>query len=173
MVTMSKIIAAGSLLAATVAVTPASAAKFLVNYTSGGTAASLVLTTDDTVDANGFSEVLAVSGTLGTATDVALVGKVPFTAPDNLFKASGEYVTAGGITFSAGGTTYNLLRTIGPRGGLSQCIGNACSARITDFSVNAVAAVPEASTWVMMITGFGLVGAAARRRQRGARLVNA
>lgn len=31
-----------------------------------------------------------------------------------------------------------------------------------------VAGVPEASTWVMLIAGFGLVGAAARRRRRTA-----
>lgn len=35
-----------------------------------------------------------------------------------------------------------------------------------DFTFNAAAAVPEASTWAMMIAGFGLVGAAARRRRR-------
>jgi PEP-CTERM motif len=35
-----------------------------------------------------------------------------------------------------------------------------------DFTFAAAAAVPEASTWAMMLFGFGLVGAAARRRQR-------
>ena len=35
-----------------------------------------------------------------------------------------------------------------------------------DFTFDQAGAVPEASTWAMMIAGFGLVGVAARRRSR-------
>lgn len=40
--------------------------------------------------------------------------------------------------------------------------------RVTGF--NSTAAVPEASTWAMMLVGFGLVGATTRRRTRRATL---
>jgi hypothetical protein len=36
-----------------------------------------------------------------------------------------------------------------------------------------IAAVPEASTWAMMLAGFTLIGATARYRRRGARIANA
>lgn len=36
------------------------------------------------------------------------------------------------------------------------------------FSLTAVAAVPEPTTWAMMLAGFGLTGAAMRRRRRTA-----
>jgi len=38
--------------------------------------------------------------------------------------------------------------------------------QVDNISLSAAAAVPEASTWAMMITGFGLTGATMRRRRR-------
>jgi hypothetical protein len=167
---INKAIVVGALLSASVVATPAMAAKFLVSYTTGGNAASFTLTTTDDADANGFFEVTSMSGQLGAATDVALIGTVPFTAPDNLFKPAADYVTTGGISFSAGGVSYNLIHVLASRfsvGGIAQCVGGSCGAVITDFSVSAVTgAVPEPTSWAMMLIGFGLAAGATRYRRR-------
>ena len=42
--------------------------------------------------------------------------------------------------------------------------------RLGSFSLNAAAAVPEVSTWAMMLLGFGVLGAAVRRRSSVKRL---
>ena len=44
--------------------------------------------------------------------------------------------------------------------------GNSVYADNVRFELGAAAAVPEASTWAMMLAGFGIVGGAMRRRQR-------
>jgi hypothetical protein len=43
--------------------------------------------------------------------------------------------------------------------------GNDAGLAIDNFSLNATTAVPEPASWAMLIAGFGLVGAAARRRR--------
>lgn len=43
--------------------------------------------------------------------------------------------------------------------------GNSVYADNVRFELNAAAAVPEASTWALMLAGFGIVGAALRRRR--------
>ena len=44
---------------------------------------------------------------------------------------------------------------------------NNSDGRIDGFKLSAISAIPEPATWAMMIGGFGLVGAAARRRTQG------
>ncbi|HEV2568466.1 PEPxxWA-CTERM sorting domain-containing protein [Sphingomonas sp.] len=55
-------------------------------------------------------------------------------------------------------TVWSHFNPIGP-------ISSANNARIADFSPTIRAAIPEPSSWAMMIAGFGLLGTAARRRQ--------
>ncbi len=43
--------------------------------------------------------------------------------------------------------------------------GDAGKAMLPEFTTSKVGNVPEPASWAMMITGFGLVGAAARRRK--------
>lgn len=65
------------------------------------------------------------------------------------------------FTFTAGGTTQVL-----------SFLAHGTPDGVPPFSlldgVSVQAAVPEASTWIMMIAGFGLVGVAARRRAQSA-----
>ncbi|MGL6043589.1 MAG: PEPxxWA-CTERM sorting domain-containing protein, partial [Sandaracinobacteroides sp.] len=55
--------------------------------------------------------------------------------------------------FDSGNSYVNLHTTANPRGEIR----------------GQISAIPEASTWVMLISGFGLVGAAMRRRTATAR----
>jgi len=75
-------------------------------------------------------------------------------SPD--FRAPFSVTAATGITFSGGFDidgdigTYSQFRTTG----------------VTSRIGGAVGGVPEPASWALMLTGFGLVGVAARRRQR-------
>lgn len=61
-------------------------------------------------------------------------------------------------------TLSNLTGTIGH--GQNQTAGQPGSfAQVKQLSFVGVSAVPEPATWAMMITGFGLAGAALRRRR--------
>ncbi|KQU61848.1 hypothetical protein ASG67_01350 [Sphingomonas sp. Leaf339] len=44
---------------------------------------------------------------------------------------------------------------------------------VTQFTTQAVAAVPEPTTWAMMLVGFGMIGAASRYRRRQPRVAYA
>ncbi len=83
--------------------------------------------------------------TITTAIDGTSVGKTWFLAAGEvLIKTAGEYETL--FTFNSNGNPSK------------------------DIVIDRVYAVgvPEASTWAMLIAGFGLVGGAARRRRQGA-----
>jgi hypothetical protein len=67
--------------------------------------------------------------------------------------SSGQTFTTNGIPIVAG--ALNTIRIVGSGAGIYS--GNA--------TFQAAAAVPEAGTWAMMLGGFGLMGAAMRRRR--------
>lgn len=89
---------------------------------------------------------------------------------DNLFFPSPIHVTFGGIVFDAGGFSYNLyadgdnylLSTINPNsaGDINNPNWNP-----GDLGTLSVTAVPEPSTWAMMILGFLAIGFTAYRRR--------
>lgn len=146
--------------------TAASAAQYLVSYdvtpSLGGSVAKFTgtLTTTDTANVNGFFLITGLTGSRnGTAATLAPIGG--FGSNDNLFKPVADFVDVNGFNYSAGGTIFNVYRA-GP-GALQEFqVGN-----ITNFKVSAVTgAVPESATWLMMILGFGVVGAAMRRRMQ-------
>ena len=92
-----------------------------------------------------------------------LVGSTGVLNQDNLFVHVGSYfgnslfqTAPGNITFTA----VNQVTTL-----LSDNIGQARDYSSAFFYYEtSVVAVPEPSSWAMMIAGFGLVGAALRRR---------
>jgi PEP-CTERM motif len=88
------------------------------------------------------------------------------TTQDVLNFSSGVFMIYNGVsnTFIAttGGFTSVLATNAGPLRWNGGSIGG-----ILDFrAVVGAAAVPEPATWAMMLTGFGIVGTALRRRQR-------
>lgn len=63
------------------------------------------------------------------------------------------------------GTTYTMgLFNFGNLGSASSFDANGSARALVDWTIS-YNVVPEPASWAMMITGFGLVGAAARRRR--------
>ena len=72
--------------------------------------------------------------------------------------------TSGAFDFAQGGPHLKILWT--NSGTNDQKIGSLFSDDIPYSHETSVSAVPEPATWAMMITGFGLAGAAIRRRRQ-------
>ncbi|WP_375421664.1 PEPxxWA-CTERM sorting domain-containing protein [uncultured Sphingomonas sp.] len=158
----------------------ANAANFVVQYTAAGNAVSGVsasifngvLTISDTPDIAGFFRVLSITGTRGSnAVTLLPPGGFPAdsTIPnDNLFRPAPNYFTELGISYAAGGNFYNLYFSRD----LRECSSNTsvtCSFGsrnpVSGFRVTP-GVVPEPATWVMMLVGFGMMGASMRHRRR-------
>lgn len=79
-------------------------------------------------------------------------------------------ITNDGLLFSVGGYEVNIYSN-GPGPDTYSLLSYGNGAYTTEahgnFALSQVAgAVPETATWVMMVAGFGLVGASVRRRSR-------
>jgi hypothetical protein len=79
-----------------------------------------------------------------TAVQAALAGNTPYTASSLSFVA----VNAGSLGFSFGSNSHD---NVGPL--------------LDDVQLDIGGAVPEPATWALMIGGFGMAGAALRRRR--------
>lgn len=108
-----------------------------------------------------FNEVLSNTGSedmqfeLDKCTSVGM-GCTPI-ATSNL--TTGPTIPTGGGTFKLGAGDYQLETLVldHPAGEPGNLAG----------SINLLSAVPEPSTWAMLILGVGLIGFAARRRREG------
>ncbi|MBB6506204.1 hypothetical protein F4693_003201 [Sphingomonas endophytica] len=89
------------------------------------------------------------------ASDSALGTFTAYDAADQIVgSASFSGATTGARTFSL--TNISRLRLVNTGSHMS----------IDNLTVNAAGAVPEPATWAMMVAGFGVAGAALRRRSR-------
>lgn len=162
------------------AAAPASAAQYLFEFSGtgffGGTLnGSGTLTTDDTnfVSAlNGYT-FQNITGITGTFNGSTITGLSPGTfGANNLFYLTGPFFVDGsGLGFrTASGVTGNLFVTndtsyrVNTMG--AGLLTGLVTARVTPVAV--AAAVPEPTTWAMMLIGFGAIGVAMRRRRRPA-----
>jgi hypothetical protein len=131
------------------------------------------------ITTDGTDLVTAITGSVTGPNGATITGLEPLSNSgadynfDNLFFLSPIHVTFGGIAFDAGGFSYNLyadgdnylLSTINPTGDQTSPNWNP-----GDLGTLSVTAVPEPSTWAMMILGFLAIGLAAYRRPRGFQL---
>jgi hypothetical protein len=110
------------------------------------------------------------SGTTGTAwTSTLALGGLTYA---QLQAVLGNGINSYGGSASVNSATPAATQALNPAGlyGNVWVIGSSFANPDSKFdafklsNVNAVAAVPESSTWMMMIAGFGIVGAAARRK---------
>lgn len=159
----------GVALSAAVAAVPADAQALQFDLT-GSRTASFIL--DDSIPDNFTTSALIgdqiffnnVAGTFGGTAGSAnisfgtnLVADLNIQSPNLAFT---QLSTLGDLfTGPASNPTFNL-GTFNLSGGFT-----AGPATLT-ITRAAVAAVPEPATWMMMLLGFGVVGAAARRRTR-------
>jgi hypothetical protein len=187
-----KKITALALTAALLAPLPATAATFIVqaaaNSSSGGTGLSTItLSAGQAFTVSSNTNDLWSAGALPRFSDAGgLVGDRFATAADDSGQAVGTQIgtnfgtwTQDGFTTAYGtmvgkiGTTYFALGTgfagVAPTAGVLELFywdsNNGDNSGQIAAEVTALAsAVPEATTWGMMIAGFGLVGMSLRRR---------
>lgn len=118
-----------------------------------------------TVNDTGLTELAFGTGSVAVtagATYVAFlsVSDLPAQAESLFFMPAANGNIAGGFVYQNNGLTFGNLSTVD---------WNSFGATDVLFKAtfDAGAAVPEAATWVMMIAGFGMIGAAKRRRTPG------
>lgn len=142
--------------------TTASAATYLVTFTSsGGDTGSVNL------DVTGTT-VTSISGLVNSST---VTGLSSFAGADQQFFAAGpSHFTIGGISFSSmAGITYNFTAYPDGTDHITNSVldpegdGAPTPYALTSISVSAV---PEPATWAMMLFGFGAVGYGLRRARK-------
>lgn len=75
-------------------------------------------------------------------------------------------VSNGNTTVFGSGELHGILKFAGPITSLSYVDQSNENWHGIQIGIGSVAAIPEPSTWAMMIAGFGAVGLAMRRRQK-------
>lgn len=146
----------------------ASTSSFFGAGTVGNPWLSTNIATDSVLFNTFVGGVEAIGGNF-FGSDIAglfLAGDVTLTATDSLGATSTQTITAATVTSFRGfvstgsitGLTLSAVQTAVPLWPTADNLVLAKRAGIV------VPAVPESSTWLMMIAGFGLVGGAMRRR---------
>lgn len=159
---------------AMIASTSASAAVYNFNFSGTGLFFGEPLVGSGTLTTNGVSQVSSlngytyqtITGITGTFNGSAITGLANVTGSNNLFYLTGPFFVDGnGLGFStAAGSAVNLFVTTDTAYRVNA--GGLSTGFVTASASAATAAVPEPATWAMMIGGFGVIGAAARRRRR-------
>ncbi|SDJ63506.1 PEP-CTERM protein-sorting domain-containing protein [Bradyrhizobium lablabi] len=157
--------AALALLASLASFSPADASVlFSFTETGAGISASGVFTADS--NGNGTYTVTAINGTLnGDAMTLIIPGG--YQGNDNLLTYPGSpALEFGGLSYVANAISYNLYynASSGFCSAGSYCSSTDPAGPDTPVSFS-VAAVPEPSTWAMMILGFFGLGFLAYRRK--------
>ena len=157
-----------------------SAQAELFDITFQGTvfAVSAEVSTNDTT--NIINSILTGTITGPTIGSPALVLDAPGSnasfSNDNVLTGTSPFLTTGGILFDAGGATYNLywagsgppsyfLFSFNSPDATNFDSGDPGTLVVTDEGASPVTAVPEASTWLMLILGFCGVGFMRYRRK--------
>lgn len=167
----------GAATLALLAASPASAADYLFNFNGsgffGGTlTGSGTLTTDgvSTVNPlNGYT-VQAITGITGTFNGSAITGLAPGTfGANNLYYLTGPFFVDGnGLGFTtAAGLAANLFVTNDTSYRVNTQGAGLLTGLVTAQSSAVPSAVPEPSTWLLMLLGFGAIGYALRSTRRG------
>ena len=157
----------------------------------GITNVSAIITTSDTLNGVGGYDVIGVEGTTSWGAITALITNPsrPGTAyywPDGhvtadyqpgaewpfdnvLFDNGGAWFSANGVLFQTDSAVWNLAQYQGQDYlGISQLGTFSATEWNIPIEVSRIAdgGVPEPGSWMMMIAGFGLIGATLRRRRR-------
>jgi len=149
--------------------------SFTYNFNASATTAALTFTINgyDSVDGSGnfpfddtftltlngtdiMSGAYSMGGGYGAVTYFSPAGTTTFTVDNGLFQGGYTDVATTLALVSGNNTLTFSYNNYNPQGLGDESWG------LSDISVSAV---PEPANWAMLIAGFGLVGAAARRRR--------
>ncbi len=115
-----------------------------------------------------------VTGISGSIDHFKITGLTSYAGADQqLYPTSAPYADLGGISFTAANSvSYNWSNYTSPTGGIANSVsdpgGYGCCQAL--FTSNSDTAVPELSTWTMMLAGFAAIGFAGYRRTRNERI---
>lgn len=154
--------------------TPATAAEVLFDFSGtgffGGTlnGSGTLTTSDDSFvnPSNGFT-VQKITGISGTFNGSAITGLAPGVfGANNLFYLTGPFFVDGnGLGFNtASGVAVNLFVTNGSSYRVNTQGAGLLTGLVTANATTVAAAVPEPSTWMLMLLGMAGVGFAMRRK---------
>jgi hypothetical protein len=144
---------------------PASATVYHVTFSdSNGDTANLFLTTATPFTPTGTA-VTSISGTF----DGLSVSEAAVFGADQKIYSTGAFVDYNGLGFT-NPTAFNLYWTYPARtapGELGVCYIGSCNTATGFYPVSnfQVSAVPEPSTWAMLLLGFAGIGFVAYRRK--------
>jgi hypothetical protein len=177
MKTLYALLAAASALVGT----QASAAQFDFTFDTtdtlfGGANQTIrgTFTTSDTAVERAGQSALAITGISGTINGTAISGLFDTGSPYYYFTTGPTFLDGSGVRFNAGSATnIAFFHQDGVANDRYRVNGNGTISAFgpaTSSPVN-VGAVPEPSTWAMMLIGFAMVSGAARNRRRAPRIV--
>lgn len=163
---MKLLLGAALAVAAVTAAVPAQAAKFLTFDGQTGTFGNTKVTTSSFTDT--FTFTVPSNGLAGST-----ISSVKVSKPTDINFTS---VTLNGAEFDIGSTGIFEFRSITAPllAGLQTIIVKGTSGKSASYAGTlSFAAVPEPASWALMITGFGVLGVAMRRRRSISRAVAA
>jgi len=151
---------------AALSVSPANATIFDFSYSTvaGGLLTSSGSGEFDTTPSGPNFLINSATGTVdGLA--ISLIAVNGFAGNDNTIYTPGDFLSFQGVSFTTGATNYNLYGDNGTFV-LGNAICTACSGgNETKVNLTITEAVPEPSTWAMLILGFIGIGFMAYRRK--------
>ncbi len=160
---------------AMLALAPANAAFYVLNYTATDgsplpTTAFIRIQTSDVANGDGGFNILKASGSYTTGeTTTQITGLAPVNPPgfstDNVFYTTDPAFTERGLGVLIAGGDANLWGTGPGAYTFYEYKGGGYSIATTGtLTVSPGTGVPEPGVWALLLTGFGLVGFASRRR---------
>ena len=165
----------GSTIALSAMATPASAAEYIFNYQSnisffGAPPQTLggIFTTSDNPVVIGGETAFAITDISGALNGLAITGLFGGAGPYYYFTTGGTFLDGSGVRFNAGGFTNVAFfqPSVGPAdqyringGGGISTLGNATSSLVAG-------AVPEPTTWILMLLGMAGIGFSMRRKAK-------
>ena len=155
--------------------TTASAASFLWSYAGEG---GYLVNASGSLTANplggGDFQVTSITGTRNGA---AITGLTAYAVQDNQVYTTDPHLDFLGLAFNVGAVAYNVYFDSSSTGGYNCGRAGYCevgpgvtgSDGISDPTGQiafTLTSVPEPAAWALMLAGFGLAGAAVRRRRQ-------
>ena len=140
--------------------TSATAGSYNFDFSVGTVSAGGTILTDNTGHAT------AITGLVNGAD--AITGLSSYAGADNNLYSTGAWVTFAGLSFSTTSLgDFNFYNSGQGYYGLLSSVSNINGYADGQIATANVAAVPEPSTWAMMLIGFMGVGFSTRRRRAG------
>ncbi len=158
----------------------AEAATTLLHFSGSGITGALDITTSAVTEANPYpcptcNSTLAnvASSVTGDVNGNPITGMLPaltYAGNDNHLYSTAPFLDWGDLGFATAGIWYNLFQGdfVGHAGYYlcSTDPGIGCTSSVYDNPISLTVGVPEPAAWVMLVIGFGGLGAAMRSRRR-------